>query len=609
MSWRRLSRFLRRSRGGSLTAMPDEVSDEKSHLTDLKVGIALLWSVLVRFRSIVALSIVGALIWMAMVITMPYLVGRVIDEILTGQGMSAVWPLLVLILIAGFVQAIGISMRRYFGFKVSYRAEADLRNNIFTHIQRMAFSFHDVTSTGELMARASSDLSQLRLILAMAPITLANLVMFFVVTIVLVLIDPVLGLTAALMVPALLATSGQFANRVVGFSFDLQERLSHLSHVVEETVAGIEVVKSYGQEAQQRDRADAQAETIYSAALGMAKQRAIYRPLFEIIPAMGTVAVLAVGGIRVVDGQMTFGEFVAFTQYLAVMVLPLLITGWFFANLPRSAAAASRIDALLVTAPDIIEASHPKTLKPGRGEIRFENVSFAYPDGTAVLSDVNLTIPGGTSVGVVGVTGSGKSTIAHLIPRFYDVDAGSITIDGVDIRDLRLDELRSEVAVVFQESYLFSTSIEANIRVGDPMASDERVRAAARLARAHDFICSFPDGYETVVGERGSTLSGGQRQRISLARGIVRDPRILILDDATSSVDAIVESEIQEALRQVMSGRTTIIVAHRTSTLALVDNVVFIEDGRVVAFAPHDVLLDTVERYVDVLAARTELKT
>lgn len=589
--------------------MPDEVSDEKSHLTDLKVGIALLWSVLVRFRSIVVLSIVGALIWMAMVITIPYLVGRVIDEILTGHGMSAVWPLLVLILIAGFVQAIGISMRRYFGFKVSYRAEADLRNNIFTHIQRMAFSFHDVTSTGELMARASSDLSQLRLILAMAPITLANLVMFFVVTIVLVLIDPVLGLTAALMVPALLATSGQFANRVVGFSFDLQERLSHLSHVVEETVAGIEVVKSYGQEAQQRDRADAQAETIYSAALGMAKQRAIYRPLFEIIPAMGTVAVLAVGGIRVVDGQMTFGEFVAFTQYLAVMVLPLLITGWFFANLPRSAAAASRIDALLVTAPDIIEASHPKTLKPGRGEIRFENVSFAYPDGTAVLSGVNLTIPGGTSVGVVGVTGSGKSTIAHLIPRFYDVDAGSITIDGVDIRDLRLDELRSEVAVVFQESYLFSTSIEANIRVGDPMASDERVRAAARLARAHDFICSFPDGYETVVGERGSTLSGGQRQRISLARGIVRDPRILILDDATSSVDAIVESEIQEALRQVMSGRTTIIVAHRTSTLALVDNVVFIEDGRVVAFAPHDVLLDTVERYVDVLAARTELKT
>jgi len=234
-------------------------------------------------------------------------------------------------------------------------------------------------------------------------------------------------------------------------------------------------------------------------------------------------------------------------------------------------------------------------------------VSFVYPDGTSVLDDVNLVVPGGSSVGLVGATGSGKSTIAHLIPRFYDVTSGSITIDGVDVRDLALDELRSEVSVVFQESYLFSASIEANIRVGDPMASDERVRSAARLARAHDFICGFEDGYGTVVGERGSTLSGGQRQRVSLARGVVRDPRVLILDDATSSVDAIVEAEIQAALRQVMAGRTTVIIAHRTSTLALVDNVVFIEDGRVVAFGPHDELLETIPRYVAVLAAETDV--
>lgn len=583
------------------------MSGESANFGDLRVGIALLWTVLNRYRRVAAVSILGALIWMAMIVTIPYLVGRVVDAVLTGPGMSAVWPLLAMIVVAGAIQAVGISMRRYFSFKVSYRAEADLRNDIFTHIQRMAFSFHDVTSTGALMARASSDLSQLRLILAMAPITLANLVMFVVVTAVLVIMDPVLGLAAALMVPALLATAGQLANRTVGFSFDLQERLSDMSHVVEETVAGIEVVKSYGQEEQQQGRAEAEASTIYSAAVGMAKQRAIYRPLFEVIPALGTVAVLAVGGVRVVDGVLTFGEFVAFTQYLAVMVLPLMITGWFFANLPRSAAAASRIDALLETAPEIVEPKVPKSFSSGRGEIRFDSVSFAYPDGTAVLRDVSLVIPGGTSVGVVGATGSGKSTIAHLIPRFYDVDSGSITIDGIDVRELRLDDLRSEVAVVFQESYLFSTSIEDNIRVGDPMASDERVRAAARLARAHEFICGFPDGYATVVGERGSTLSGGQRQRISLARGVVRDPRVLILDDATSSVDALVESEIQEALRQVMAGRTTIIVAHRTSTLALVDNVVFIEDGRVAAFAPHEVLLDTVPRYGEVLAARSEL--
>ncbi|MEN8041818.1 MAG: ABC transporter ATP-binding protein, partial [Actinomycetota bacterium] len=440
------------------------------------------------------------------------------------------------------------------------------------------------------------------MILAMAPITLANMVMFIVVATVLIILDPVLGLVASLMVPALMATSGRFATKVVGFSFDLQARLAELSHVVEETVTGIEVVKSYGQESQQQGRLDDKAHSIFDSAMGMARQRAIYRPLFEIIPAIGTVAVLVVGGIRVVDGAMTFGEFVAFTQYLSVLVLPLLITGWFFANLPRSAAAATRINELLATAPQIIERRRPETLRPGPGEVRFSDVTFAYPDGIEVLKGVDLVIPGGTSVGLVGATGSGKSTIAHLLPRFYDVSEGSISIDGVDVRDLRLDQLRNEIAVVFQESYLFSSSIEDNIRVGDPMASDDRVRSAARLAKAHDFICEMSDGYETVVGERGATLSGGQRQRVSLARGVVRDPRVLILDDATSSVDAIVEAEIQEALRQVMAGRTTVIIAHRTSTLALVDNVAFIEDGRVVAFGPHDELLATVPRYTEVLA-------
>lgn len=578
------------------------MTDNRSNLADLAIGIALLWQVLLRYWKNAIVSIVGALIWMATVLSIPYLVGLVVDLVIENRSMTDIWPLLGWIVVAGAIQAIGISLRRYFGFKVSYRAEADLRNDIFTHIQRQAFSFHDVTSTGELMARASSDLSQLRLILAMAPISTANLAMFVLVAIVLVLIDPVLGLTAALMVPALLLTSGRFASKVVGFSFDLQQRLSELSHVVEETVSGIEVVKSYGQEAQQQERLDGKAETIYDAAMGMAKQRAIYRPLFEIIPALGTVAVLALGGVRVIDGVMTFGEFVAFTQYLAVMVLPLLITGWFFAQLPRSAAAATRIDLLMAAAPEIAEPEHPQRLDPGPGEIRLTGVSFGYPDGTEVLHDVDLTVEGGTSIALVGTTGSGKSTVAHLIPRFYDVDTGRITIDGVDVRDLSLDELRNEVAVVFQDSYLFSASIEDNIRVGDPMASDDRIRSAARLARAHEFICDLPEKYQTVVGERGATLSGGQRQRVSLARGVIRDPRVLILDDATSSVDAIVEAEIQAALRQVMAGRTTVIVAHRTSTLAIVDKVAFIDEGTIVAVASHEELLSSHPRYAQVLA-------
>lgn len=539
---------------------------------------------------------------MVSVVVLPYIVGSIVDLAVDGDS-SQLPPLFIGLIVVGAIQAVGIAVRRYYGFKLSYRAEADIRNRIFTHIQRMEFNFHDATSTGELMARASSDLSQLRLILSMAPITIANLAMFLVVTTVLVVIDPVLGLVAALMIPALLVTSARFASRVVGYSFELQERLSHLSHVVEESITGIEVIKSYGQELQQQRKLEKRAVAIFRSAMGMAKERAVHRPLFEIIPALGTVAVLAVGGIRVVDGALSIGEFVSFTQYLAVMVLPLMITGWFFANLPRSAAAAARIDTLLETAPEIAEPRTPANLTAGRGEIRFRDVHFDYPDGTSVLKGVDLVIPGGTSVGLVGATGAGKTTMAHLIPRFYDTTSGSITIDGVDVSTVSLDQLRSEVAVVFQETFLFSASIADNIRVGDQLASDRDVRAAARLAKAHDFILELPNGYDTVVGERGSTLSGGQRQRVSLARGVVRDPRILILDDATSSVDAVVESEIQEALKQVMSGRTTVIIAHRTSTLALVDNVAFIEDGRVVAFGPHAKLLDEVPRYAEVLAA------
>ena len=583
------------------------MSQDASRLSDIRRGLDLMGRVLRHYWTTAIVSIVGALIWMGMIVTIPYLVGRAVDTAVEDGDASLLWPILIGLIVAGAIQAVGIGLRRYFGFKLSYRAEADIRNRLFTHIQRMAFSFHDVTSTGELMARASSDLSQVRLILAMLPITVANLAMFLVVAFVLIVIDPVLGLVASLMVPALLFTSARFASRVVGFSFDLQEHLSELSHVVEETVTGIEVVKSYGQEAQQQAALDDRAEAIYESAMDMARERAKYRPLFEIIPSLGTVAVLVVGGLRVVNGAITIGEFVSFTQYLAVMVLPLMITGWFFANLPRSAAAATRIDELLETAPDIEDPHDPVTLPAGPGEIRFSDVCFSYPDGTPVLTDVDLIIPGGTSVGLVGATGAGKTTIAHLIPRFYDVTEGSVTIDGVDVRDLSLDQLRSEVSVVFQETFLFSTSVEDNIRVGDPTASDERVRAAARLARAHEFICEMPDGYGTVVGERGATLSGGQRQRVSLARGVVRDPRVLVLDDATSSVDAVVEAEIQEALRQVMAGRTTVIVAHRTSTLAIVDNVAFIEDGTVVAFGPHDRLLREVPRYAEVLAASDEV--
>jgi ATP-binding cassette subfamily B protein len=286
-----------------------------------------------------------------------------------------------------------------------------------------------------------------------------------------------------------------------------------------------------------------------------------------------------------------------------VLNFPLRITGWFFAQLPRAAAASSRIESLLATDPQIADPAASVPLPSGRGEVRLCDVHFSYPGvETPVLRGLDLVIPGGTSVAIVGATGAGKSTLALLLPRFYDVDKGAVTLDGIDVRQVALDELRREVAVVFQESFLFSASVADNISLGDSSAASEQVRLAARLAQAHDFITELPDGYDTMVGERGHSLSGGQRQRIALARALVRDPRILILDDATSSVDAVVEADMLAALEQVMQGRTTIIIAHRTSTLALVDRVVFVADGAVVAVGTHRELLERVPRYAEVLA-------
>ena len=569
----------------------------------MRAGLDLLGKTLRTYPKDAARSIAGAVLWMAMVVAIPYVVKLIVDDGITAGRLDIVGPLAVLLVVLGAIQAIGIGIRRYFGFRFSYRAEADLRNRMFGHMQRLAFAFHDQTSTGQLMARASSDLSQVRMVFAMLPITIANIMMFLAVMIVLIVIDPILGLAASLMIPILLFTANRYAGKIIGLSFDVQERLADLSQVVEEAVGGIQVVKAYGQEEQEQRRLEDAAEGIYTKTLGIARWSATFAPLFEVVPAAGTVLILWLGGVRVVDGAVSLGEFIAFTQYLGVLVLPIRITGWFFANLPRGTAAGARVEDFLSEDVAIADPVDPVVLAAGPGEVRFEGVCFAYPGDEPVLNGIDLTIPGGSSVALVGVTGSGKTTLAHLIPRFHDVGRGAITLDGVDIRSLALDQLRQEVAVVFQETFLFSATVRDNIGVGDPNANDEQVRAAARLAQAHGFICELPEAYDTVVGERGHSLSGGQRQRVALARAVVRDPRVLILDDATSSVDAVVEAEIQAALRHVMEGRTTIIVAHRTSTLALADHVVFLENGAIAAVGTHEDLMATVPRYGAVLAS------
>ncbi|HEY5684885.1 MAG TPA: ABC transporter ATP-binding protein, partial [Acidimicrobiia bacterium] len=422
-------------------------------------GMALLFRLLGRYRRDAVLSTVAALAWMAAVVVGPYLEKLVIDRAIIGEHRDVLAPLVGLIVVVGLLKALGVGGRRWFAFRLSYRAETDLRNRIFEHIQRLEFSYHDATATGELMARASSDLSQVRLVFAMLPITIANVAMFFLVGVVLIGLDPVLGSVSALTIPVMGLTAMTYARRVLGTSFEVQQRLADMSSVVAEGVSGIRVVKAFGREEREVGRVDDVAAQIYDKTMELVRHRSRFVPGFEVIPALATVAVLWIGGLRVIDGIMTLGDFVAFTQYLVILIFPLRLTGWFFAELPRAAAASARVLQLLEKAPEIVDPKDPRQLPPGGGEIRFRGVEFAYPEGPPVLSGVDLRVRSGSSVAVVGSTGSGKSTLAYLVPRFYDPSGGTVSIDGVDVRHLRLDDLRSQVAVVFEETFLFSATI------------------------------------------------------------------------------------------------------------------------------------------------------
>ncbi len=566
-------------------------------------GIRLLFSLLVGYRREAILSTVSAFVWMVMVIVGPYLTKLVIDRAIDGNRRDLLFPLVGAVLAAGVIKALGVGGRRYFAFLLSYRAETDLRNRIFEHIQRLEFTYHDETPTGELMSRASSDLSQVRLVYAMLPITIANVAMFVVVVAVMLSIDVTLGAIVSLAVPLLLYIANTYARRVIEIATDVQQKLADNTAVIAEAIGGIRVVKSYGQEAQETAKVHLAAIGIYERSMELIKNRAIFIPLFELVAPLATAVILGMGGLRVIEGALTPGEFYQFAEYMVILNFPLRLTGWFFAEIPRASAAGGRVLELLKTAPEITDPKQPVDIPPGPGDIRFSDVYFQYPDGSPVLDGFDLHVPGGRSVAVVGATGSGKTTVAYLLARFYDVTGGKVLLDGVDVRSVRLGDLRNEVAVVFEETFLFSASIRDNIAFGNPDASDQQVRLAARLAQAHEFITETANGYDSMIGERGYSLSGGQRQRIALARAVLRDPRVLILDDATSSVDAVTEDEIRDALKTVMAGRTTIIIAHRPSTLLLADQVIFIEEGKVVASGTHMDLLERIPRYGAVLAS------
>ncbi|HMK99123.1 MAG TPA: ABC transporter ATP-binding protein [Acidimicrobiales bacterium] len=547
---------------------------------------------------------VGAgLAWTAARVTIPSLAGAAIDRGIIGSDSGLLTLLALLILALGAFSAACGGFRRYAAFKVAYSVETEWREGMFANLQRLDFSFHDHAQTGQLMARGATDLQQVNQLVVMVPLTMANLLTIVSVMVILLIVNVPLALIAMASVPVINLSAKRFSNRIHPVSMELQEELSGLSTVVEETVTGIRAVKGLGAEAIQLRQLSRQAGRIYDRIIDLARIRAFFLPLLDVLPVLSLAVILWYGGVQVLHHHLSVGQLTEFNLYVVMLVNPLRTIGMVVAQSQRAVASTQRVKLILDAAPVIKDDPHSVPLPPGSGDVRFSSVSFSYGAGSPpVLSGFDFHVAPAESVALVGATGSGKSTIARLLPRFYDPDAGQIELDGTDIRRIRLHDLRRCVATVFEDTFLFTDSVRGNIAFADPEASLEQVVQAAQLAGAHEFIVDLPDGYDTLLGERGFSLSGGQRQRLALARAILADPRVLVLDDATSSVDATKEHEIRAALSQVMAGRTTIVITHRPATIALAQRVVLLDKGRIVASGTHDELVTTSERYRQVLA-------
>jgi ATP-binding cassette subfamily B protein len=576
--------------------MVDEGREARRH------GWRLMRAAVLPHKVLVWLGIGAGLVWTAARVAIPALMGLAIDEGITPGEYDTAMKITAIILVVGAVQAVCTGLRRYAAFKLAYRVETDMRMRLVAHLQRLHFAFHDRAQTGQLMANANTDIQQVNQVILLIPLTIASILTMAAVIVVLVARSPLLALFALGTLPFLNISATRFTRRMFPVSLKLQQELADMSGVVEESVSGVRVVKGFGAERLQEQRLAAEADDVYDRSIDQARLRANFIPLIDLLPTLGIVGILWYGGHQVLNGNLTIGDIVAANTYVFMLIFPLRMVGMLLGQVSRAAASAGRIDEVLATEPAIADAPHAAPLPDGHGDVDFQNVSFGYGRVRPVLDGLNLTIRGGEAVALVGATASGKTTVARLIPRFYDVDSGAVRIDGADIRTARLLEVRRAIGIVFEDTFLFSESVRNNIAFADPEAPMEKVVRAARLAGADEFVRDLPEGYDTIVGEHGYSLSGGQRQRIAIARAVIADPRVLILDDATSSVDPSKEHEIRSALREVMEGRTTIIIAHRPATIALADRVVLLDEGRVAADGTHEELLVTNARYREVLA-------
>ncbi|QAY61014.1 ABC transporter ATP-binding protein [Microbacterium protaetiae] len=551
---------------------------------------------LLRHRRHLVIALSAAALGAACQVATPLVARTIVDDVIV-SGTAPLLPWLLL-LIALAVLGFGFAyLRRYRGGRIGLDVQNDLRNDMHDRLQGMDAATLATMPTGQLVARANSDTGLVQGLLNFVPMVGGNVLMMALSLIVMFILSPLLAIISLAIVPALIAISYRLRSRLFPASWDGQQKEGELAGIVDEDIAGVRVVKAFGQERRELRRLTDAASRLYGSQMRAVRIQARYQPLLEAVPVLGQVGILALGGWLALNGSISLGTFLAFSTYIAKLMAPSRQLAGMLTIAQQARAGVERIFQLLDLQPTVVDAPDAIELDERPGAISFDHVTFAYPGGAPVLDDFSLTIRPGEKVALVGASGSGKSTAGRLLTRFYDPDAGAVTIGGRDARGVQLASLRHRVGMAFEDAFLFSESVRDNIAYGAPDATDEQIEQAARAARAHEFITALPHGYDTVVGERGLSLSGGQRQRVALARAILRDPAILVLDDATSAVDARTEQTIHDALRSVMQDRTVLLIAHRHSTLHLADRIVVLEGGRIVAEGSHDELIDASPTY------------
>jgi ABC-type multidrug transport system fused ATPase/permease subunit len=549
-------------------------------------------------------SAILAALAMVATVAIPALTGLAIGAIQDGDA-DRLRFLALAIAVVGLLR-LGLTVaRRLIAGRVSLGVERDLRDRIYEHLLRLDLTFFDAQQTGQLMSRATVDLSSVRFFLGYGLVLISQAVLTLVfAAIAMVVVDPLLALVSLAPIPVVVWIAQRYSRRARPALQEVQQRIGELTTDVEETVGGVRVVKAFAAEERRERRFRHSVARVFDQSMIATRLRAFYNPFIAFLPQLGLALLLLVGGRAVISGRLTLAEFTMFYGYLLMLLGPIRTLGWTLGLAQRAAASGARIFELLDREPRIVAAPDAAPLPAGNGRVELRDVTLAYGEehdaGTA-LRDVSLTVEPGTTLALVGATGSGKTTLVQLIARMYDPTEGAVLVDGADVRSVDPSQLRREIAVVNDDPFLFSATVHENIAYARGDATREEVVEAARRAQAHDFISELPDGYDTVVGERGLTLSGGQRQRIAIARAILAEPRILILDDATSSIDATTERQIKQGLEEAMAGRTTFVIAHRLSTIALADEIAVLDGGRLIDRGTHEELVNSSPFYREIV--------